>query len=99
MTCLRSGRPASGCSTFGKSDFIRLPWPAARITTESGATDSVATRAAAAVSARRGESFFAIGRASVGPDSGYIALGAGSRLAFELLQLLTHVDAHRHLGM
>ena len=30
-----SGRPASGCSTFGRSEFMRLPWPAARMTTES----------------------------------------------------------------
>src|SRR5579872_7456457 len=36
MTCLRSGLPASGCSTFGSEDFMRLPSPAARITTESG---------------------------------------------------------------
>src|SRR5262245_22326771 len=30
------GRPARGCSTLGRSDFMRLPWPAARITTERG---------------------------------------------------------------
>src|ERR1700710_1092475 len=34
MTCSSSGRPASGCNTFGKSEFIRLPWPAASMTTE-----------------------------------------------------------------
>src|ERR1700759_3773765 len=36
MTCLSSARPARGCSTLGSVDFIRLPWPAARITTETG---------------------------------------------------------------
>ena len=36
ITCWSSGRPARGCSTFGRSEFIRLPWPAAaRMTTES----------------------------------------------------------------
>ena len=35
-TCARSGRPASGCSTFGRSLAMRLPWPAARMTTERG---------------------------------------------------------------
>src|SRR5580692_8674646 len=34
ITCCSSGCPANGCSTFGKSEFIRLPWPAARMTTE-----------------------------------------------------------------
>ena len=24
------------CSTFGSADFMRVPWPAARIKTESG---------------------------------------------------------------
>src|SRR5262249_6292786 len=28
-----SGRPARGCSTFGRADFIRVPFPAARMTT------------------------------------------------------------------
>jgi bifunctional UDP-N-acetylglucosamine pyrophosphorylase/glucosamine-1-phosphate N-acetyltransferase len=27
------GRPAMGCSTFGSADFIRVPWPAASMTT------------------------------------------------------------------
>src|SRR5438128_2567056 len=27
------GRPAIGCRTLGRRDFIRVPWPAARITT------------------------------------------------------------------
>src|SRR6188508_2864260 len=36
MTWVSSGRPASGCRTLGKSEFIRLPWPAARITTLRG---------------------------------------------------------------
>src|SRR5512139_3704013 len=36
ITCLSSGRPATGCRTFGRSDFMRLPWPAARMTTEMG---------------------------------------------------------------
>jgi hypothetical protein len=27
------GRPARECSTFGREDFIRVPFPAARITT------------------------------------------------------------------
>src|SRR3546814_18269194 len=27
------GRPATGCSTLGSRDFIRVPWPAARMTT------------------------------------------------------------------
>src|ERR1700742_456539 len=35
MTCFSSGSPANGCRTFGRSEFIRLPWPAAKITTES----------------------------------------------------------------
>src|SRR5918993_2462231 len=36
ITCASSGRPASGCSTFGSTECIRLPWPAARTTTETG---------------------------------------------------------------
>src|SRR5437763_9180097 len=36
ITCLRSARPASGSSTFGSADFMRLPSPAARITTDRG---------------------------------------------------------------
>src|SRR5690606_16473217 len=32
-TCASRGLPASGCSTFGRSERIRLPIPAARITT------------------------------------------------------------------
>ena len=35
-TCSSSGRPASGCSTFGSAECMRLPWPAARTTTETG---------------------------------------------------------------
>jgi hypothetical protein len=31
----QQGPPPSGCKTLGKSETIRLPWPAARITTES----------------------------------------------------------------
>ncbi len=31
-----TGRPASGCSTLGSAECIRLPWPAARTTTLSG---------------------------------------------------------------
>jgi hypothetical protein len=31
MTCASSGRPPSGCRTFGNSERIRLPTPAARI--------------------------------------------------------------------
>ena len=27
------GRPAIECSTFGRLDFIRVPWPAAKTTT------------------------------------------------------------------
>ena len=37
ITWASSGWPASGCSTFGSADFMRLPSPAARITTETGA--------------------------------------------------------------
>ena len=33
ITCCNSGLPASGCSTFGSADCMRLPMPAARITT------------------------------------------------------------------
>src|SRR5215471_4889039 len=33
ITCASMGRPASGCSTLGRREFIRLPWPAASITT------------------------------------------------------------------
>ena len=33
--CASSGRPASGCSTFGNMDFMRVPLPAARTMTES----------------------------------------------------------------
>jgi len=29
-------QPVAGRNTFGRSDFIRFPWPAARITMESG---------------------------------------------------------------
>src|SRR5215467_5949831 len=36
MTCFSRGRPASGCNTLGSADFMRLPWPAARMTTEKG---------------------------------------------------------------
>src|SRR5690348_13523803 len=32
----RSGRPASGCRTFGSADFIRFPSPAARMMTDRG---------------------------------------------------------------
>ena len=35
-TYAASGRPASGCRTLGSADCIRLPWPAARMTTSSG---------------------------------------------------------------
>src|SRR4030095_13756414 len=31
-----NGLPAKGCSTFGRSDFMRLPWPAARMTMDKG---------------------------------------------------------------
>jgi hypothetical protein len=27
---------ATGCSTFGRLDFMRVPWPAARMTTARG---------------------------------------------------------------
>src|SRR5476651_2448877 len=33
ITCASSGAPASGCKTLGNADCMRLPWPAARITT------------------------------------------------------------------
>src|SRR5450631_2818001 len=33
-----SGAPASGCMTLGRSDCMRVPRPAARITIESGAS-------------------------------------------------------------
>src|SRR5258706_2979286 len=33
ITCASSGRPASKCNTLGKSECMRLPWPAARMTT------------------------------------------------------------------
>ena len=32
----RSGTPASGCSTLGRSEFIRVPWPAASTMTAVG---------------------------------------------------------------
>src|SRR5579863_3819723 len=35
-TCASSGRPASGCSTLGSAERMRLPSPAARITTDRG---------------------------------------------------------------
>jgi hypothetical protein len=44
-TCASIGVPASGCSTFGMSDCMRLPWPAARITIDSGALLGVAAGA------------------------------------------------------
>src|SRR6185369_17044266 len=31
------GLPATGCSTLGRRDFMRVPWPAARMTTWRGA--------------------------------------------------------------
>src|SRR3546814_19909494 len=34
-TCQSIGLPAMGCSTLGRSDFMRVPFPAARITTAS----------------------------------------------------------------
>src|SRR5258706_5046987 len=33
ITCASSARPASKCNTLGKSECMRLPWPAARMTT------------------------------------------------------------------
>src|SRR5262245_6278970 len=33
MTCASMGCPASGCSTLGRRECMRLPWPAASITT------------------------------------------------------------------
>src|SRR3954465_8244517 len=33
ITCASRGWPASGCSTFGRLECMRLPWPAARMTT------------------------------------------------------------------
>src|SRR5690606_36870744 len=35
MTCESIGRPATFCSTLGSADFMRLPSPAARMTTWS----------------------------------------------------------------
>src|SRR3546814_13473181 len=35
------GLPATGCSTLGRSDFMRLPFPAARTTTASLRADMV----------------------------------------------------------
>ena len=32
ITCASSGLPASGCSTLGSADCMRLPMPAARMT-------------------------------------------------------------------
>src|SRR5262245_56032753 len=39
MTNNTIGRPSMACSTLGKSDFIRLPCPAARITAAMGTFD------------------------------------------------------------
>jgi hypothetical protein len=36
ITCASIGCPATGCSTLGRADFIRLPSPAARMTTCRG---------------------------------------------------------------
>src|SRR6185369_3713698 len=33
ITCASSGRPAIRCSTLGSAECMRLPWPAARMTT------------------------------------------------------------------
>ena len=35
----RSGAPASGCRTLGRSEFIRVPWPAASTMTATGMRD------------------------------------------------------------
>src|SRR3546814_16591875 len=40
-TCQSIGLPATGCSTLGRSDFMRLPFPAARTTTASLRADIV----------------------------------------------------------
>src|SRR5205814_3401707 len=32
-TCSIIGSPTSGCNTFGRLDFMRVPWPAVRMTT------------------------------------------------------------------
>src|SRR3546814_11774195 len=40
-TCQSIGLPATGCSTLGRSDFMRLPFPAARTTTASLRADMV----------------------------------------------------------
>ena len=36
MTYASMGRPHTSCSTLGRSDFMRVPRPAARMTTASG---------------------------------------------------------------
>src|SRR5205823_5468641 len=39
----REGRPHTGCSTFGRADFIRFPLPAASTTAASDRFDAGAT--------------------------------------------------------
>src|ERR1700731_2319930 len=83
MTCFSSGRPATGCNTFGSSDFIRFPLPAARITMESG-------------TARVG-SFSAMGVCSVIQDGCNVSRPVGWRPTLESCQLVVHRRADRHL--
>src|SRR5260370_4715635 len=84
MTCFRSGRPATGCNAFGRADFIRFPWPAARITMESG-------------TARVG-SFFAMKVCSVIQDGCNITWRVDYP-ALESHQLVVHLGTDRHLGI
>ena len=56
-TCPISVRPAATCMTFGSADFMRVPWPAARITMASLVTrrpSTVDSRNAAGARAERG---------------------------------------------
>src|SRR5271156_571036 len=59
MTCWSSGCPASGCRTLGRSECMRLPCPAARMTTESGMTAPREARRAPGVSVESISAFLA----------------------------------------
>src|ERR1700728_4062318 len=66
ITCLSSGRPASGCNTLGSRDFMRLPSPAARITTDSGAGERVSPPPAARAARAATTAATAVRRAPAG---------------------------------
>src|SRR5271155_2926145 len=102
MTCCSSGCPAKGCSTLGRSEFMRLPCPAASMTTESGMTAPSELRACQCYQALEPVRVFRqthtlallaqpLDRPQLRHGSGELRLGLGD------LQLVA-AGAHRVLG-